>query len=227
MAKPLVLICLILLYAKGFTQTSSLKHPSTIGIHFILNDFKNSSLLGRVPNMDAGLSLGYLHGLSSRFDYTVSLAGSFPDSISEHLGSNEKSLFLQSDFSLRARLLGKTNWINPFAQAGLGIATYRSNLASYLLIGPGIEFNYKDVYLTTSFQYRVSLSNKLNNHYFYSIGIAGLIEKKEKKKRLVEPPKTQYVVVVTDRDGDGVVDSRCMPYCPRSRKIPGVPNSRP
>jgi outer membrane protein OmpA-like peptidoglycan-associated protein len=91
-------------------------------------------------------------------------------------------------------------------------------------LGPGIEFNYRDVYLMTSFQYRVGLSDKLNNHYFYSFGIAGLIGKKEKKKRLIEPPQIQNVVVVRDSDGDGIVDSAdACPTIPGLAKYKGCP----
>jgi OmpA-OmpF porin, OOP family len=211
----------LLFYSTILFAQNKYRHPSTLGVNFILNDFTSKSAFGNTSTMDAGLSLNYLKGMGSHIDYVVSLSGCFPDSVSKHFTATDKSLLLQGDFSFRARLLGKQHWVNPFFQSGFGIGTYRSNFLSYFLIGLGLEFNYKDVYLTTSFQYRPSLSNKLNNHYFYSIGIAGLIGKREKKKRPVEPPKIQNVVTVKDSDGDGIIDS--LDICPT---IPGLAKYR-
>jgi outer membrane protein OmpA-like peptidoglycan-associated protein len=223
MPRLLLIAFLLAFTAKSFTQTKY-KHPSILGINFILNDFKNKSFFGEASTMDAGLSINYLKGFSRHFDYIISLSGSFPNEVSKHLTAKDKSLLLQGDFSFRTRLLGKQKWINPFLQFGTGAGTYRSNALTYFLIGPGIEVNYKDVYFNTNLQYRPSLSNKLNNHYFYSIGISGLIGKKQKKKRLVEPPKIQNVFIAKDSDGDGIVDSSdTCPTVPGLTKYRGCP----
>lgn len=177
--------------------------------------------------MDAGLSFSYLKGVNRHLDWLINLSGSFPDSISKNIAvTNKKSLFLQSDFSIRARLLGKQKWFNPFLQSGLGFSNYRSNFGTYFLIGPGIELNYKDVFLITSLQYRGSLSNNLNNHYFYSIGIAGLIGKKEKKSKNTTIPKVIDPPIARDRDGDGILDSvDACPTTPGLAKFQGCPDS--
>ncbi|MBO9684678.1 MAG: OmpA family protein [Flavisolibacter sp.] len=223
MPRLLLIAFLLIFTARAFTQTKY-KHPTTLGINFILNDFKNKSFFDEVSTMDAGLSINYLKGFTRHFDYTISFSCSFPNEVSKHLTANDKSLLLQGDFSFRARLFGKQKWINPFLQFGTGAGSYRSNFLSYFLSGPGFEFNYKDVYFNAILQYRPSLSNKLNNHYYYSIGISGLIGKKQKKKRLVEPPKIQNLFIVKDSDGDGIVDSSdACPTVPGLKKYGGCP----
>lgn len=222
--KPISLFYFLISFIQSFSQSTNYVRQSSIGVHFILNDFKNKSVFGKASAADAGLSLNYLKGFGSHFDYSINLTTSFPDSISKKLSSNEKSLLLQSDFSFRARLLGRQHWINPFIQSGFGLGFYHSQPVSYFLFGSGVEFNYKDVYFTTSVQYRPSISNKLNNHYFYSIGISGLIGKKENKKKIIKTQKTQTTVFVRDSDGDGIVDSAdACPTIPGLFKYHGCP----
>src|SRR5436190_7524981 len=109
-------------------RAQSYQHPSTIGINYILNDFKNKSFAGNFSKMDAGLSLGYLKGINNWLDYTVHFAGSFPDSTSGHgTIDNKKHLLLQSDFAIIARpfMAGsfkKPMALQPFATGGIGIS---------------------------------------------------------------------------------------------------------
>jgi len=174
--------------------------------------------------MDAGLSLTYLKGISSHLDYSVSLSGSFPDSISKGSATSKKSLFLQSDLSVRVRLSEEQKRIDPFFQTGLGVAVYNSNVPIYFLLGPGVEINYKDVYFTTCIQYRPSLSNNINNHYFYSIGISGFIGKKQMKKDVVLIVQPQLINIARDSDGDGILDSSdACPSTPGLAKYQGCP----
>lgn len=222
---------LAILFSTFFLLSSSqqrvYKHPSTLGIHFILNDFGQNNKYGEISNMDAGLSFGYLKGISRHLDWTINFTGSFPDSVSKNISvTNKKSLLLQSDFAIRARLLGKQNWFNPFLQTGVGVSIYTSKFGAYFLIGPGVEFNYKDVFLITSFQYRGSLSYNLDNHFFYSIGVAGLIGKKEKKPKGLILLKEADAPIARDSDSDGILDSvDVCPTTPGLAKFQGCPDS--
>ncbi len=147
------LLFIFTLFIFQFSYSQDFKHPSTLGIHFFLNDFENKNFLRNFSKMDAGISISYLKGISPHFDYNINISGSFPDSVSNHIiVTGKKSLLLQSDFSIRARLLNKQSWIQPFVAGGVGVSHYKENFVAYFLVGPGIEFNYKDIYFTTTAQ---------------------------------------------------------------------------
>ena len=166
--------------------------------------------------MDAGLGLNYIKGISSYIDLNAALYGSFPDSISNNKTSGkDKHLLLETELSLRARLFNKKSFINPFLQAGAGLFRYEHSTGVYGFAGPGLELNYKDVFFVLSAQYRYSLFNDLNNHFFYSISIAGLLSR-PKKKKLISPAIPQKPMAL-DRDGDGILDS--LDACPLT---PGI-----
>jgi OOP family OmpA-OmpF porin len=207
----------------SLAQKVSYVHPSTLGVHFVLSDFKNK-IVETPSKLDAGLSLSYVKGLTSRLDYQVTIAGSFPDSISKEPVSSEKSLLLQTAISLRARLFDKKKSIQPYIVSGPGFSFHKSDLVSYWLLGAGIELNYKDIFITTSFQYNLSGSQKLNNHYLYTIGIAGLLSLKQKKSAPVV--KTVFYQNTRDRDGDGILDSAdlCIDQ-PGFARFEGCPDS--
>jgi outer membrane protein OmpA-like peptidoglycan-associated protein len=118
---------------------------------------------------------------------------------------------MQGDLSLRTRIFGNATAFQPCLLSGLGASLYEGKLAGYVLVGPAFELNYKDVYFLLSGQYRLSLSSNLNNHYYYSIGIAGLLAKAVKKKTPVAAVKLSQTPP-RDRDGDGIVDS--LDSCP-------------
>jgi OmpA-OmpF porin, OOP family len=221
------LLCFFTLFVatKLFSQSKDeYHHVSTLGVNFILNDFENGSAFNQLSKADPGLSISFLKGIDRHLDYLVSLSGSFPDSISRHAGTNEKSLLLQGEISIHARLLAKENWFNPYLQAGAGMGTYQGGLHSYFLLGPGIELAYKDVYLTMSFQYRPSFSDNLNSHFYYSLGVSGLIGKKTKKKPVATKFSPVEAIVVRDSDGDGIVDSAdACPNVPGLMKYHGCP----
>ena len=202
-------IFFLLTHLHPFLQTTSQKHPTTLGIHFTLNDFSNSGLLGNKSKVDAGLSVSYLEGISNHLDWQLGVTGSFPDSLSYTTINSEKRLLLQSDLALRFRLFKQSQSLQPFFISGGGLSYRNPNFGTYILLGPGIEFNYRDVYFLLNAQYRIAVSNNLNNHYHYSIGIAGLLSKAKNKKLKSVPLVTP---IAKDRDGDGLVDS--LDVCP-------------
>ena len=92
MKKLLLVITGLGLITTCFAQGEYKKRPS-LGVHFILNDFRTaqnlrtSGLPGvirskewhKTKNMTAGLALSYLQGLSNNLDFVGTLSGSFLD----------------------------------------------------------------------------------------------------------------------------------------------------
>lgn len=206
----LIFVAILMSASKTFAQFDPYAHPSSLGVNFILNDFAHKELVGDFSVMDAGLSLSYINGMSPHFDYAIQLSGSFPDSISKKLGKQDRSLMFQGDIHLRARVLGRPAAIHPFLLSGAGLFSYRRHSGLYGSLGAGVEFNYKDVYLTTSFQYRPALLGSINSYCHYSIGITGIIGKSKKRhpQSTVDPAPQ---IALRDRDGDGILDTadRC------------------
>jgi outer membrane protein OmpA-like peptidoglycan-associated protein len=96
------------------------------------------------------------------------------------------------------------------------MTSHKNRVSGFLQFGPGLEFNYRDIYFTTSINYSVSLSNGLNDHFSYLVGISGLLSKNRKRVNKPVPPSTA-VIPQRDRDGDGILDS--VDLCP---EIPGL-----
>src|SRR5688572_27894263 len=86
-----------------YSQPAGYIHPTTLSAHFFLNDFKGSSPFLNSGKMTGGISMAYLKGISSNYDWSVNICGSFLDSISKNSESNKKPLLLQMDALLRAR----------------------------------------------------------------------------------------------------------------------------
>jgi len=217
--KFVLLVCYALFSVVAIAQSNSIKHPSTLGVHFILNDFTSSGLFKQPASWDKGVSVSYLKGVNNNFDWSIAINGVFSDSASQNVAIKEKSLALSSDYSLRARMFGRKTFFQPFLAAGVGASLYKQHIGAYGLIGPGIELNYRDAYFLFSAQYRPSFTSSLNSHYFYSIGIAGYLGENKKKKSVVKqaPFITAPRPIATDRDKDGILDS--LDRCP---DVPGI-----
>jgi OmpA-OmpF porin, OOP family len=105
-------------------------------------------------------------------------------------------------------LLTDRYWVVPFVDLGVGASSYTKYFSAFTPVGLGIQINFHDeAYLLINSQYRIPVTENASYHFYHSITIAGSIETKK------EPaPKVVPVPVVTDRDGDGVVDS--LDACP-------------
>ncbi|MBL0146538.1 MAG: hypothetical protein IPP48_13175 [Chitinophagaceae bacterium] len=90
MKKILLSFIALGLFISAFSQNEYKKRPS-LGVHFLLNDFKTASdvrtiglanvikskLWHNTSRMSAGLALSYLQGLSNHVDFAGTLSGSF------------------------------------------------------------------------------------------------------------------------------------------------------
>lgn len=215
------------LFFHGICQKQSYKHPSALGIHFTLYDFKNSKPLKKLNDNDKGLSLSYLKGINNHLDWQITVSGLFPDSImKKNIAGSEKSLLLQGDFAIRTRLRDNDRLFQPYVLTGTGLSYYQNNVSGYLLAGPGIELGFKDVYIQINAQYRLSLSNNLNSHFFYSMGIAGLLSKPKKQQQAIIPAVVEKPMPASDRDRDGTPDSLdSCPDQPGPSRLNGCPDT--
>ncbi len=100
---------------------------------------------------------------------------------------------------------------------------FRSQALLYNSIGPGIEYRIRDFYVLTGIQFRSRLSEKIDNHFCYSLGIAGTINRPKKALLTKQPAE---LAVGRDSDGDGILDTadRC-PTVPGLLSFQGCPDS--
>lgn len=234
------LLIYLFVYQTSAQTNNYIKNPA-IGIHFIENDFKgadyirNNSLadafknkqFANPKNMKAGLSIDYLRGISNHFDFSATLNGSYLD-YPLHNGTilGKGNLLLETDALLIAKMFTDRHWVSPFLLTGIGVSKYNSYYGIFIPAGVGLQVNFSnEAFLLTNAQYRVGATNKVNNHFYYSIGLAGNILKKKRRKKVsgkVVPVLTQQLY---DRDKDGIADSLDVcPDLPGSKQLNGCPD---
>ncbi len=220
-----VISCFFILSATS--QNSLYKHSSTLAVNVSAYDFKNPQPF-KTGNLVPGLSLNYLKGLGRHLDFQVGVTGAFPDSTFKTEAENKNESFLfQIDFSLRTRFLGNARRLNPYFLVGSGASLHYKSFGNYLLAGPGIELAYKNIYFLLDAQYREPLAGNLKNHYYYNIGIAGVLSNpKKKQKRTPIEVSTPLDPVLADTDRDSIIDSldKC-PLQPGLLRFNGCPDS--
>lgn len=226
MKKLYFLIFAIMVFATCFSQ-SDYKKPSAIGFNFVFNDFQTATeirttSLGSViraknlfktNRMETGLSLNYLKGLSEHVDFIGTISGAFLDYPSRTLnapplGTND--LLLETTAGINLKLLSDKYWISPYANFAVGASSYNGYFAALAPVGVGVQVSiFGEAYLLVNSQYRLPVTQNANYHFYHSIGVAGNItNRKVEAPKVVELP----VIEVTDRDGDGIVDS--LDACP-------------
>lgn len=214
----LIFICLISTTLNA-QQRSFTKSPA-LGIHLSFMDFKGAdSLRAFGRNAITGLSVNYQNSFSKKWDYSLTLAGSFmefADKNNKDLGNGKKQLLLEADGSVRAHLLAPEKRVRPYIQAGMGISLYNSYYGVFIPTGLGCQVNVTpDVFVLINAQYRIPVTTTQHQHFYYSIGIAGSINRKKIVKEKPIPPSPVVVAVAKpiDSDGDGIVDS--VDKCPQ------------
>jgi OmpA-OmpF porin, OOP family len=206
-----------LFHAVSFGQPKTEKHPSVLDIHFFLNDFKTRQIVARPGDMDPGIGVTYIKGLGKQIDWMFTLNGSFPDSAVKGKTDHQKSLLTEAQSAIRARLIKGLRSVQPFLSAGMGFTAYDKNYDVFFAPGAGLQIQYKSIYFLFNLQYHAAVTSRLNDHFYYSLGIGGELshhQTKTKPKRIVQSP---LVSVLIDRDGDGIYDST--DACP---DIPGL-----
>jgi hypothetical protein len=196
-----LLLAILPLLVPAFSQDDYIQRP-TLGIYFFFNDFKtaadirNSSLgnvlrnsFAKLQDMSPGLALNYINGLNRHFDFTTTLTGSFLNYYDQNdapLGQD--NLLLEGDVSIKGKLFSNRYWVSPFLQIGTGISMYRGYWGAFIPAGTGFQVNlFNEAYFIFNAQYRVAVTETVSDHFFYSIGIAGIIGKRKGSNHSVLP----------------------------------------
>ncbi len=224
MKKILLAIISLGLFVTSFAQRENKKLPS-IGIHFVLNDFKtaanirsgsvtnviNTKEWRKTRNMSAGMAISYMQGLNNNLDFVGTLSGLFIDyPVPGKALRTNPSLVLEGTAAVNLKLISDNYWVSPYLTAGVGASKYRGYYAAILPIGVGLQVNlFDETFVLLNSQYRIPITENAAYHFFHSIGVASSIAKKK-----VAPPVVIPIPVVEppkDRDGDGVldVDDKC------------------
>ncbi len=198
------------------------KKGSALG--FSVNGVDFSASLLKIGKVDPGFSLMYWKGIAPHLDFSVRYNGLFTD-YAKKVGALN-SYTNEFEVSLHPMLLTDNHLLNLFVSGGLGIGSYGKNVwAGYAPLGGGLQLNmYGEGYLFLQANYRVSLdSKKLDNNMFYSLGFTQTISATKAKEKALPPPP---VVIVTDRDNDGVPDSTdACPDVPGTIALKGCPDT--
>jgi hypothetical protein len=131
--------------------------------------------------MSPGLAISYSEGLSNRFDFSTTIAGSFLDYPRQNAPSSGSDKFLlEVDASIRGKMFTNKYWFTPFLQAGLGVSKYEGYYGAFIPLGFGLQFNFFDqAFLLINSQYRVPVTQTSNYHFYGSIGLVGTLGDKK------------------------------------------------
>jgi OOP family OmpA-OmpF porin len=214
----------VIFFCLAFQSLKSQPQPYTkspaIGIHLAFFDFKGAdSLRSFGRSMKPGIAIHYQNSFSRRFDYNITLSGSFLD-LENIKGTNatndNKQLYLEADYSIKAKLFTGFTRFNPYILAGAGFSEYNNRYGVYMPAGLGCQVNFtRDVFLLINSQYRLPVTSTENRHFYHSIGIAGTINRKKIVRVTPPPPLPTAQVIIkqpADTDGDGIIDS--LDQCP-------------
>ncbi|OQP43152.1 hypothetical protein A4H97_13540 [Niastella yeongjuensis] len=181
-----LLLAILPILLPAFSQDDYIQRP-TLGIYFFFNDFKIS---GKLKDMSPGLALNYMTGLNAHFDFTSTLTGSVLNYKKDNgvpLGQQD-NLLLEGDVSLKGKLFSNKYWVSPFLQIGTGISRYGGYWGAFIPAGTGFQVNlFNEAYFIFNAQYRVAVTETVNDHFYYSVGIAGVIGRRKENNKSVLP----------------------------------------
>ena len=188
------LLALVFYSTLAFSKNDEYIQKPTFAVSFIFNDFTSAANVranslgtvfknqqfGKVKNMAPGLALSYIKGMTRNFDFTTTLAGSFVDyPVPNKPSFGRDFLLLEGDVSVRGKMISNKSFINPYLQAGLGVAKYKSYFSTFIPVGAGMQINlFDEAYLLVNAQYRVPMTEYGNYHFYFGFGLAGNIGKR-------------------------------------------------
>jgi OmpA-OmpF porin, OOP family len=222
MKKSVLLVLAIMVTAVSFAQTDVKKRPS-LAVHFSFIDYKsgsdvrNNSLTTVINNkqffkfkrMDPALSLSYLDGFTDNIDFAATLTGAFvkhPTSTAVSNADGNDHLLLEAAATANFKLLTDNYIVSPFLTLGVGASKWKGYYSAFAPLGVGIQVKIADgTFMLLNSQYRVALSENSAYHFYHSVGFASAVG--SRKEVVAIAPPALPVAVVTDRDGDGVLDA--------------------
>lgn len=199
MKKVLGSVIFVLLFSNfSNAQESELRTPA-VGVSFFFNDFttpqriRSGSLTNVLRNnqwadfreMSPGLALTYFKGVHRNIDFAGTLGASFVRMPANKTGTlSEESLLLEADASFNFKMFPERYVFTPYLIGGMGVSRHSSSYGAFLPVGGGFKINFFDeasLYITH--QYRIPLTPNTNNYHFVtSIGISGVVGKKNTSK---------------------------------------------
>jgi OmpA-OmpF porin, OOP family len=222
MKKSALLVLAIIVATASIAQSGYKKRPS-LAVHFSFIDYKsgfdvrNNSLATVINNkqffkfkrMDPGLSLSYLEGFTDYIDFAGTLTGSFtkhPTSRTVLNPSGSDKLLLELAATANFKLFPDNYILVPFVSAGVGASQWAGYYSAFIPVGLGLQLKITDgTFMLLNSQYRMAATENSAFHFYHGVGFASAIGK---KKEVVAPVVALPIVpVVTDRDGDGVLDA--------------------
>jgi OmpA-OmpF porin, OOP family len=193
MKKALVMfLVLMMACVSSFSQTTDQVKQPSLGLHFLLNDFKTATAIrssslnsvirektnAKIKEMSPGLAITYMQGISSHVDFTTTLSGSFVDyPFQNGIVSNGADAFLlEADVALNAKLLPEQYLVNPFLTLGVGAFKYKGYYGAFMPAGAGLQINlFNEAFLLFNAQYRIRVTETSSYHFYYGIGFAGTL----------------------------------------------------
>ena len=200
----------------GFVDFTS---PGYIDTSSIKNAFKHGNL-ANFKEMSPSISLSYWKGLNKYVDFSGRLSGVFYEYLPK-TNNTGNGLGGELEATLNVRPISDNHFFSPFLTAGVGGAYY-NELGGYVPLGLGFQFNFQsNLYIMLQSQYRMTLTKDvIPNNLYHSIGIIANVGKEK-----MVAPLAVVIPVVTDRDGDGVVDSLdACPDTPGLASLKGCPD---
>ncbi len=239
MKKIKLLMFTMLVAFAAFSQTSNNKKRPSLGVNFMLKDFKTPSLIkasslstvlnnkqwSKISQMSPGLTLSYLEGLSNNIDFMARLSGSFvnyPFKANTVTSSGQDKLLVELDANVNLKLLPDNYFLVPYFSAGVGASMFAGqNFAAFFPIGAGLQLNLgEETFLHIQFTHNVSVTELGTENFNYRFGLSSPINDRPIVKPIAPPPPPPPPpppVVEVDTDKDGIVDSK--DKCPT---VPGV-----
>lgn len=181
----------VLFSTSAFSQDNDYIQAPTLGVHFFYNDFttaayiRSSSLasafkdnqFGKIKGMNGGFAVNYIQGLTSKLDFTSTLALSSVDyPLRNHDPVGTEAVLYEADASIRAKMFSNKYVVVPYVQAGIGASQWNGYYGAFIPAGLGLQFNVGDEgHILVNSQYRIPITETSNYHFFYSLGFAGRI----------------------------------------------------
>jgi OOP family OmpA-OmpF porin len=224
--KSLSFLLFIFSLSRLLAQDPNYIQQPSLGLHFVLNSFTyrdTSQVFRNQGRSRLGIAINYLQGLTPHTDLNATISGSFLDYPGKDGTTNDKHLLTEADLALREKLFPAARRFNPFVQGGIGLSRFLSSYGVFLPVGIGTQIDLRgETFLLLHAQYRIPVSSSQSGHFYFSVGIAGIIGKKKiarthrKTTSLSNPPPGPSLPLLhpssKDSDGDGIPDS--LDKCP-------------
>ena len=194
MKKILLSLFATTFFVTAFSQDEYKKQPS-LGIHFVLNDFKTATDLrtvglsnviktsqySKTSGMIAGMAVSYIQGLSNSVDFAGTLTGSYlAYPVPNKISGGKSQLLLEAVATGNVKLLSDKYRVSTFLTLGVGASKYGGYYSAFIPAGVGIQAKlFEGTFAVLNSQYRIPITENSAYHLYHSFGIVAPISKKK------------------------------------------------